>query len=273
MNIRVRGISYHFEVHQQKNQLPYLILLHGFMGSGESFEQLMPELRKFCNPVTIDLLGHGKTEGAELHYRFSTKEQVADLIKLISEQLHIPSFLYGYSMGGRLALQLVLQRQDLFTGVILESSTFGIEGETERQARQALDAKKSDDLLGNFEGFLDHWKEMPLFESSTASKQVLDRVYDIQRQQNPLWLANSLQGFGTGTMPCVRHRMDEIAIPVQLLVGKKDAKFIHLNRQMEKELQEGKLHAVKNAGHRVHLDQPEALTAHLKSFINKHSTP
>ena len=29
--------------------------------------------------ILIDLLGHGATEGAELHYRFSAKEQVADL--------------------------------------------------------------------------------------------------------------------------------------------------------------------------------------------------
>ncbi|MCH2450494.1 MAG: 2-succinyl-6-hydroxy-2,4-cyclohexadiene-1-carboxylate synthase [Gracilimonas sp.] len=271
MHIRVRGISYHFEVHQQNKQLPFLILLHGFMGSGQSFKHLIPKLRHFCNPITIDMLGHGETEGAELHYRFSTKEQVADLSKLISEQLRIPSFLYGYSMGGRMALQLTLHRQDLFTGVILESSTFGIEGETERQARQALDAKKSDDLLGNFEGFLENWKRMPLFESSTASEQLLDQVNEIQQQQSPLWLANSLQGFGTGTMPCVRHGLSKIAIPVELVVGEKDSKFIHLNRQMEKELQDAELRTVKNAGHRVHLDQPEVLISHLKSFIIKHS--
>ena len=271
MNIRVRGISYHFEVHQQNEKLPFLILLHGFMGSGRSFQHLIPQLQQFCNPVTIDMLGHGETEGAELHYRFSTNEQVADLSKHIGEQLRIPSFLYGYSMGGRMALQLSLHRQDLFSGVILESSTFGIEGETERQARQALDAKRSDDLLGNFEGFLDNWKKMPLFDTSTASDQLLDQVNEIQQQQNPLWLANSLQGFGTGTMPCIRHGLSKIAIPVELIVGEKDSKFIHLNRQMEKELQDAELHTVKNAGHRVHLDQPETLISHLKSFINKHS--
>lgn len=271
MNIRVRGISYYFEVHQENEQLPFVILLHGFMGSGRSFQHIIPDLKRFCNPIVIDLLGHGNTEGAELHYRFSTKEQVADLIKLISEQLHLPAFLYGYSMGGRLALQLALQRQDLFSGLMLESSTFGIEGETERQARQALDAKRSDDLLGNFEGFLENWKAMPLFESPATSKQLLDQVDEIQRHQNPLWLANCLQGFGTGTMPCVRGRLTELILPVQLITGEKDAKFIHLNQQMKKELQNAQFQTVKNAGHRVHLDQPEVLISHLKSFIKKHS--
>ena len=138
MDIRIRGISYHLEFHQQKEKLPTMVLLHGFLGSGDSFKPLIPLLAEFSNPVTIDLLGHGKTQGAELHYRFSTKEQVADIVKLISEQLQTPLFLYGYSMGARLALQTALHRPDLFQGLLLESGTFGIEGETERQVRQSL---------------------------------------------------------------------------------------------------------------------------------------
>lgn len=267
MNIRVRGISYHFTVHQEDENLPSLVLLHGFMGSEENFDHLLPSLKVFCNPITIDLLGHGKTEGAELHYRFSTKEQVADLTKLISEQLKIPLFLYGYSMGGRLALQLALHRPDLYKGLILESSTFGIEGETERQARQALDAKRSDDIMGNFEGFLENWKQLPLFNSSTADESLLQKVDKIQRHQNPFWLANSLQGFGTGTMPCVRDRLNELTIPVQLAAGEKDTKFVHINRLMEKEMPEGKLHTVKNAGHRVHLDEPGKLVSVIDEFL------
>jgi 2-succinyl-6-hydroxy-2,4-cyclohexadiene-1-carboxylate synthase len=267
MIIRVRNVSYHFEIYQAKDELPYLVMLHGFMGSGRNFEHLISDLKSFCNPVTVDLLGHGKSEGAELHYRFSTKEQVADLTKLIREQLPIPVYLYGYSMGGRLALQLALHRPDLYKGLILESSTFGIESESERQARQALDAKRSDDLSGNFKGFLEQWNEMPLFKSSTADPELLDKVRLIQEHQNPFWMANCLQGFGTGTMPCVRDRLSELIIPVLLLAGEFDSKFVHLNRVMEKEIRDAKLQVVKDAGHRVHLDKPDALALLLQSFL------
>ena len=270
MNIRVRGISYHFDIHQHNETLPSLVLLHGFMGSGQQFHHLIPKLKEFCNPITIDLLGHGKSEGAELHYRFSTKEQVADLSKLISEQFQIPIFIYGYSMGGRLALQLALHRPDLYKGLILESSTFGIEGETERQARQSLDARRSDAITGNFAGFLEDWIKMPLFNSGNPDPTLIEKMKVIQQKQNPFWLANSLQGFGTGTMPCVRDRLGEIPIPVQLIVGEKDSKFLHINRQMEKDLRESELAVVKEAGHRVHLDQPNGLIQHLKQFIQNH---
>ena len=34
---------------------PILVLLHGFLGSGEQFRHLMPELGKTCRPVTVDI--------------------------------------------------------------------------------------------------------------------------------------------------------------------------------------------------------------------------
>lgn len=271
MTIKVRGVAYHFEIHQDNPALPSLILFHGFMGSGKVFDHLIQDLKTYCNPVTIDLLGHGQSEGAELHYRFSTKEQVADLSKLISEQLHIPLFLYGYSMGGRLALQLAIHRPELFKGVILESATFGLEGETERQARQALDARRADAITGNFEGFLAEWQQKPMFRSSKIAPPLMETMMEIQKQQNPFWLSNSLLGFGTGTMPCIKDKLSDIKVPVQLIAGKKDSKFLHINNQMEKEISEGTLEVIEDAGHRIHLEQPEKLNRILKTFIKQHT--
>jgi 2-succinyl-6-hydroxy-2,4-cyclohexadiene-1-carboxylate synthase len=121
--------------------------------------------------------------------------------------------------------------------------------------------------MGNFKGFLKEWTEMPLFNSSNADPELIEKTKEIQKQQNPFWVANSLQGFGTGTMPCVRERLGELPMPVQLIVGEKDSKFLHINRQMEKEIPNSELSVVKEAGHRVHLDQPEHLITQIKNFI------
>lgn len=269
MNIRVRGISYSIELHQENPSLPNLVLLHGFLGSGELFKPLISYLTPFCNPITIDLLGHGRTEGAELHYRFSTKEQVADLAKLISEQLGDPIFLYGYSMGARLALQLALHRQDLVQGLILESGTFGIEGETERQARQVLDASRADQIMGNFESFLADWETKSLFQSS-ATIEEQNLVSSVQKTQNSVWMANSLLGFGTGTMPCIRQELGKLICPVQLIVGEQDSKFIRINQTMNKDIPDSSLSIIKEANHRVHSDQPEKCAEIIKTFITNH---
>lgn len=263
MKVRVRDIPYFYEQHQDNPALPSLVLLHGFLGSGQTFTGLIEELKEFCNPITIDLLGHGNTEGAELHYRFSTKEQVTDLIKLISEQLETPLFLYGYSMGARLALHLALRRSDLIRGLILESGTFGIEEETERQARQALDASRADQIFGNYNQFLKEWRELPMFKSDKNIRE----VNEIQQNQNPTWMANSLLGFGTGTMPHVKNRLNELIASALLIVGEKDTKFIRVNQTLKKEIPSSELAIIKNASHRVHLDNPEQIAKHLKNFI------
>jgi 2-succinyl-6-hydroxy-2,4-cyclohexadiene-1-carboxylate synthase len=265
MKLNIRGIEYFFEKHQDNDELPALVLLHGFMGSGALFKALIQHINPFCNPVTIDLLGHGQTEGAELHYRFSTKEQVADLVKLIQEQLPTPTFLYGYSMGARLALQVALHRPDLFSGLILESGTFGIEVDAERQARQALDASRADQIMGNFSDFLRQWQNLEMFAGSTSPEQT-----SIQEAQNPYWIANSLLAFGTGTMPCMRDRLSTLSPPTLLIAGAKDAKFVRINQTMYKEIADAELHIIPKAGHRVHIESPEEIALKLEPFIKNH---
>lgn len=269
MKIKIRGIQYYYNIHQQKDDLPYLILLHGFMGSSESFDHLLEPLKKFCNPVTIDLLGHGQTEGSEMHYRFSSKEQTADIVKLIAEQLKYPLFLHGYSMGGRLALQVALQRPDLFQGLVLESTTFGIENEQERQARQALDEQRADSILSNFQQFIDDWKLLPLFNSRTEDQ----KAEDIQRAQNPYWMSNSLLGFGTGNMPYLKDHINKLQMPVQLLAGEHDQKFTNVMSAMNNRIDSSSFKIFENANHRVHSDQPESFINTLMKFIQTNTLP
>lgn len=267
MKIKIRGIQYHYEIHQNKEQLPFLVLLHGFMGSYKSFRTLIPPLSQFCNPITVDLLGHGETQGSEMHYRFASKEQTADLIKLISEQFQYPLFLYGYSMGGRLALQVALQRTDLIQALILESTTFGIESEQERQARQALDGQRADSIIANFSQFLEEWKQLPIFESELLSKSTKDEIEDIQREQDPVSMSNSLLGFGTGSMPCVKEHLNILSMPVKLLAGAKDQKFTNIMSTMQNRIPTASLEIFEKANHRVHSEQPEALVQTIKQFI------
>lgn len=266
MNTRIRGIAYSWKKWSDADGLPDLVFLHGFMGSGEQFRELISYCGNFCNPVTIDLLGHGETEGAELHYRFSQKEQVADLKKLLSEQLQGGCFLYGYSMGARLALSLASRFPELLYGLILESGTFGIENETERQARQSLDGRRADAITGNYQDFLKSWKEMELLRTNKEHHH----IREIQNDQNPRWMANSLLGFGTGTMPCLREQLPYLPVPVQLITGERDQKYISINQVMNKEISDCTLDIVPHAGHKVHLDRPEETSAVIRSFISKH---
>lgn len=268
MNVKVRGISYYLHMHQEYADLPNLVLLHGFMGSGYVFDHLIDDLKTFCNPITIDLLGHGRSEGAELHYQFSTKEQIAGLAHLLKYVSDDPLFLHGYSMGGRLALQYALMYSTRLNGLILESTTFGIEHEQERAARQSLDAERADRILGNYSSFLQEWASMPLFKGSGPNNV----VEMIQLNQNPQWMANSLLGFGTGTMPCVKNQLHTISAPTLLLAGEHDIKFRNINSAMAKQIHDCTLHVIPNSGHRVHIDNPTKFVHSIQTFIESNYT-
>lgn len=268
MKLKARGITYHIQKHTENEELPDLVLLHGFLGSGKVFDSIISDLSKFCNPITIDLLGHGESEGAELHYQFSTKEQVGGLVHIFNSLFDKPFFLYGYSMGGRLALQFAINHSHKLNGLILESATFGIESEQERIARQSLDAERADHILGNFSSFLEEWKTMPLFQSSKTD----GNLESIHKQQNPLWMANSLLGFGTGTMPFIKNQLHQVSCPSLLVAGERDTKFCSINSAMSKSITSCDFYVIADSGHRIHIDNPKGLLNYLQIFIENHLT-
>ncbi len=265
MIIEANGISYFVEIHQQDENKENLILLHGFLGSGHVFDKMIERLRESCNPVTIDLLGHGKTDAASSPKRLETQKQIEDLALIIQKVSNESVYLYGYSMGGRLALQLAQSKSKLLKGLILESTNPGLKDKQERDERKQLDEQRANKIEKNFDTFLDEWKNLPLFKSDICSVEGLKQYYEIQQKQKPQQMAYSLQGFGTGQMPAVA--LDAIKMSVLLLAGEKDEKYVKIMKHMNQQLSKSKLEIIQGANHRVHFDKPAALTSKVKSLV------
>lgn len=273
-HIKLRGIDYAY-TEWVKEPVPTspdrtMIFLHGFMGSGAIFEEfaneLLSNITKDYRVIALDIIGHGHSEGAEMHYRFSTQEQVADLRSFIERMSDHPVVLMGYSMGARLALSLALRYPKLLVGLILESGSFGIIDPTEAQTRQSLDGHRADELRANYSEFVHQWNRMPLF-STKHSKPLPKKYTTIQREQDPYWMANSLLGFGSGTMPCVHDQLCSLDTPTQLLVGGDDTKFIAINQRMHQQIPNSYLSIIRESGHRVHNDAPKQWLSTIQSFI------
>jgi len=270
-HIKIRGINYGYRVWEpdanfETESEKLVILLHGFMGSGAIFEELSLELVHDARVIALDLLGHGSSEGAEMHYRFSTIEQVADLRTFIERMNDQPVILMGYSMGARLALSFALKYPQLLAGLVLESGSFGIEDPTEAQTRQSLDGHRADEIQANFNDFLVRWNAMPLFQS-VHSKALPSEYASIQKFQDPFWMANSLLGFGSGTMPCLHNELAKLEVPTQLLVGGDDSKFTAINQRMHQQIPNSYLNVIRKSGHRIHIDSPEQWLETIKPFI------
>lgn len=268
MKMEINGVAYNWTVHQRTNTLPFLVLLHGFMGSGKSFNHLMPQLKTFCNPVTIDLLGHGKTGNPGNADRFSVDHQLADLHAIINKIDASALFLHGYSMGGRLALRFALKNPKKLSGLILESTNYGLISEDEITKRNDLDERRAKAIETDFEAFLDDWQQLPLFGDSPGSNNKIESQYSqIQRTQNPNAMANSLLGFGTAQMPVVKHRLPDLEITTLLLAGEQDPKYRGILSEMEQLIPRCKMNIIKDAAHRVHVDNPIAFLEKVKAFV------
>jgi alpha-beta hydrolase superfamily lysophospholipase len=102
--------------------------IHEYMGR---YEQLGNYLKD--NNILmfgIDLVGHGRSEGLR-GYVDNLEHYATDIINYIdimkSQYPSLPMFLMGQASGGLIALSIVLQRQELFTGLILFSPLIAID--------------------------------------------------------------------------------------------------------------------------------------------------
>lgn len=79
-------------------------------------------------------------------------------------------------------------------------------------------------------------------------------------------LANSLRGVGTGVQPTLHEQLDALTLPTLLLAGELDSKFCQIARQMAARIPQADLRIVPNAGHTIHLEQPEAFATLVHTF-------
>ncbi|MCT7954825.1 2-succinyl-6-hydroxy-2,4-cyclohexadiene-1-carboxylate synthase [Laspinema palackyanum] len=248
-----------------KIQNPCILFLHGFMGRGDNFWEIIETLSdKFCC-VTVDLPGHGKTRilGGNECYQMSHTAQ--GLIELLNELGIGWCYLLGYSMGGRLALYLTLHFPERFEKVILESASPGLssaEGRSQRRHRDEILAQQLE--TEDFYSFLSQWYQQPLFDSVRHHPN-FDRLFQNRLQNQPKTLATSLRQMGSGSQPSLWELLPSHPVPLLLLVGEWDSKFQEINHQITQVCPVAQLEIIPNSGHTIHWENP---SAYLKSVIN-----
>jgi len=64
---------------------------------------------------------------------------------------------------------------------------------------------------------------------------------------------------GTGALPSLWHRLPNVSVPIELLVGVRDEKFRAIAARMASALPSADVVVVPGAGHAVHLEAPRAV--------------
>lgn len=247
-----------------------LLLLHGFTGSGATWDSLRATLRDRFEIITVDLPGHGRSSAPPDPVRYSLRRTADDLAHVLDAFDIGHAAALGYSMGGRAALQLALAHPARICALILEGASPGIAGVAERSARVAADEALAAAIgRDGMEAFVDRWERLPLWESQSALPAATRAGLRAERLgQRAEGLAGALRGAGAGVEPPVTERLVELSMPVLLIAGALDARYVALGRAMAERFPDARLEVVPDAGHAVHLERPDAFAALVADFLS-----
>ncbi|WP_284141474.1 2-succinyl-6-hydroxy-2,4-cyclohexadiene-1-carboxylate synthase [Virgibacillus sp. LDC-1] len=265
MQFAVNDTIYWYDV---KGKGVPIVLLHGFTGSNGTWESFKATYAAQYMVITIDLPGHGKT----ISNTPKTMEACChDLNELFCHLKLSKIHLVGYSMGGRAALSFAMLYSEMIQTLTLESASPGLHTEEERSKRKAHDDHLAARILKEgLEKFLRYWEQIPLFHSQRRLPEpIQEKLHQERFAQEERGLANSLRFMGTGCQPSWWEELKGFTNDVLLLVGELDEKFIGINQEMHKLFPNSKLTIVPDAGHAIHLEQPDIFGKLVTDFILK----
>ena len=259
------GLTLHVE---ERGDGAPLLLLHGFTGSARTWDALAASLHG-CRTLAVDLPGHGASSAPTAAARYALPRFADDLARLL-DALHLDrATVLGYSLGGRAALHFAVRHPARVRALVLESASPGIDDAGERRARREADARLADDIeRGGVAPFVDQWEALPLWESQRALPAEARAALRAQRLSNDAsGLANSLRGAGAGAEPSLAPRLGTLTMPVTLIVGALDTKYVAIGQGMSRALPHATLAVVPEAGHAVHLERPASFARLVEGFV------
>jgi 2-succinyl-6-hydroxy-2,4-cyclohexadiene-1-carboxylate synthase len=245
-----------------------IIFIHGFTGSLNDWDDLLPHLDENILPITYDLIGHGKSSAPE-NPQFYSLEFHIEILKFIIDFFNIKNFgLYGYSLGGRIALNFAVHNQLEF--LIIESSSPGIKEEQGREKRYSDDLILVDFIKNNsIKSFIKLWMEKDLFKDLKDMPQnKYEKLLSQKYQNNKIGLINTFLEFSTGKMLPIWDKLSNIEYPTLLLSGSEDEKFKGIHKEMSQLLPNSQNIIIKNACHNLHNTKAETLSQFINAFIS-----
>ena len=248
---------------------PAIVLLHGFTGSAASWGRFGALLRERLTTVAVDIAGHGLSDKpVEIdHYRMP--QAVADIVRAVQLAGFERTAWLGYSMGGRTALHVAAAFPAAVERLALIGASAGIAEAEGRAARVEDDERLAGRIIGQgVPAFVDYWESIPLFESQRELPEELRREIRAGRLAcDPVGLANSLRGMGTGAQEPLQGRLARLTMPVLAMAGERDTRYVATAREVAAGIPLGRAAVAPAAGHAAHVENPEWCAEEVIAFV------
>lgn len=236
-----------------------LVFLHGFTQTHHHWHECAHLVAtRLTDPPAIafvDLPGHGL--GDDDHRSI---EEVADeLPRLGGAGTYV-----GYSMGGRHLLAAAVRRPPEIERIVVIGANAGLTDPADRAARAAEDERRAErvEQVG-VEAFVDEWMAMPMFAGVPSNES--DRRHRCRNTASGL--AASLRLAGTGAQEPVWDALPEISVPVLVLAGERDVKFVDIGRRIAGTIPAATFAVIPDAGHAAFGERPEATAELIAAWL------
>lgn len=137
----------YFEVHGDAADGTPLVLLHGgLFDIDQQFGALIPALAAERRVIAVDFQGHGRTN--DIDRPFSAAAFAGDVLGVL-DRLGIACVdVFGFSVGGAVALELAIEHPDRVRKIIVSSTSFAASGMRGSDNAQAVGAMTVEMIAG-----------------------------------------------------------------------------------------------------------------------------
>ena len=258
MKVEYKNSSIHYKVVGEGKPI---LLLHGFLENKEMWDELTPDFAEHNKVVTVDLLGHGKTDSIGYVH---TMEDMAKSVYAVLEHLEIKNIrTIGHSMGGYVALAMTDLYPNLISDLCLMNSTF----QNDSEERKDLRLRGVKLAQTNYEQLV-KTSFAGLFAPESRKKFKIK--YELALETA---LQTPVQGFiaaqrGMALRPNRLDVFKKIKGKKLIIIGEKDN--LVNSDELEKLIENSSIELIKlSEGHMSHIENRSDLSYFLKRFIEK----
>lgn len=237
------GVKLYFESYGEGEPV---ILIHGMMGSIESFFAQIPTLSEHYQIIALDNRGHGRStdQNAPLSYSVMAND-VVDLMKELNlEKCHI----IGWGDGGNIGLEMAIQYPELVDKLILMGANFSPKGLTP-QCQQSIQAS----ILG-----LEQPKALKFYQQKNPDPE------------NALVVLNKMKNTVLFEPQLHHDDLADIKAKTLILNGEKE-QFIKMEHtlEMNAHIPNSELKFIPDADHFAPIDKFEEVNQEILQFLKE----
>src|SRR3712207_1036863 len=124
----VNGLEMYYEIHGSGGT-PLLLLHGGLFNIDLQFGAVLPSLAAAREVIATDFQGHGRTN--DIDRPLSSADLASDVVGLL-QHLDVPQVdVFGFSIGGAVALELAVRHPALVRKLIVSSVSYSPDGDRE----------------------------------------------------------------------------------------------------------------------------------------------